>query len=337
MDSTFSDKESILDEKYIKENRISNKTTANLDEVILNLNIKEGFLHKKTTGLLKRWVVRYFVLDHMTLKYFYDKNKKKEGGSISFDNLQVSAYLKSNKIYLIITNSKRYFKLKAENDKLAKSWYIEINSQIQLASNQLKKKDLAMKGNFWKIPVISVFDFAKSVKTGDLMLFTGHHIVGGAQRMVTRSKFDHVGIFVEIEGRNFLLQAVMGGVCLLNWNEICNEIIFTDNYTVWFRRLEFEISKEKLKDLNGFVNKVINKKFRFSIKEFLFRKKDLSPDEQQGFFCSELVASAYKILGVLPEYPPSNKYWPGDFSSESNLVLIPPAKLPKEYLIDKNL
>lgn len=337
MDSTFSDKESYPDDNYIKENRISYKTTASLDEVIITLNIKEGFLHKKTTGLLKRWVIRYFVLEHMTLKYFYDKNQKKQGGIISFDNLQVSAYLKSNKIYLIITSSKRYFKLKAENDELAKSWYLEINSQIQLASNKLKKKDLAMKGNFWKIPVISVYDFAKSVKTGDLMLFTGHHFVGGAQRMVTRSKFDHVGIFIEIQGRNFLLQAVMGGVCLLNWNEICNDIIFTDNYTVWYRRLDFEISKEKKKELKRFVNKVINKKFRFSIKEFLFQKKDLPTEEQQGFFCSELVASAYKVLGVLPQHPASNKYWPGDFSSEHNLILIPPARLPKEFLIDKNL
>ena len=148
MDSTFSDKESYPDDNYIKENRISYKTTASLDEVIITLNIKEGFLHKKTTGLLKRWVIRYFVLEHMTLKYFYDKNQKKQGGIISFDNLQVSAYLKSNKIYLIITSSKRYFKLKAENDELAKSWYLEINSQIQLASNKLKKKDLKFRLNF---------------------------------------------------------------------------------------------------------------------------------------------------------------------------------------------
>ena len=341
MNNTFSydDKVKVSspNNKGIKEIRTSLQTTVTLDEIVANLHIKEGFLQKKTNGLLKRWVNRYFVLDHLTLSYFYDKKQIKLGGALSFENLQVSAYLKSNKIYLIITNSRRFFKLKAKNEDIARSWYVEIEKQTKLASGKIKSKELAMKENFWKVPRISVDDFAKSVKTGDLMLFTGHHFVGSAQRLVTRSKFDHVGMFFAMQGSIFLLQAVIGGVCVLNWSELLNDIIFTENYNVWYRSLEAYISREKKKELKSFINKVINKKFRFSIKEFLFKTKDANLDEQKGFFCSELVASAYKILGVLPQDPASNKYWPGDFSSEHNIILIPPARMQKELLIDKHL
>lgn len=36
----------------------------------------------------------------------------------------------------------------------------------------------------------------------------------------------------------------------------------------------------------------------------------------QGFFCSELIAAAYKKLGLLPKDRPACKYWPGNFSTE---------------------
>lgn len=341
MNNIFSqeDKEKVSspNSKSFKDFRISIQTTVSLDEVVVDLHIKQGYLYKKTNGLLKRWVNRYFVLDHMTLNYYYDENLNKLGGALSFECLQISVYLKSNKIYLIITNSRRYFKLKAKNDDIARSWFVEIEKQIKLAESKVKVKELAMKEKFWKVPRIRVNDFVKSVKTGDLMLFTGNHFVGNAQRMVTRSRFDHVGMFVEMQGSIFLLQAVIGGVCLLNWSELFSEIIFTEGYNVWYRRLDVDISREKKKELKSFINKVISKKFRFSIKEFLFKKKDVTPEDQKGFFCSELVASAYKTLGLLPQTPASNKYWPGDFSSEQSLPLIPPARLQRELLIDKHL
>ena len=36
---------------------------------------------------------------------------------------------------------------------------------------------------------------------------------------------------------------------------------------------------------------------------------------ESGFFCSELVAEAYKRMGLLPDTVTSNKFLPGDFAS----------------------
>jgi hypothetical protein len=59
-------------------------------------------------------------------------------------------------------------------------------------------------------------------------------------------------------------------------------------------------------------------------------KEDLS-----SFFCSELVAEAYKRMGLLPARPPSNAYAPRDFSSERRppLRLRGGAKLGPEVLV----
>ena len=40
-------------------------------------------------------------------------------------------------------------------------------------------------------------------------------------------------------------------------------------------------------------------------------------DPDRKWFCSELVAAAYKCLGLLPEEVPSAHYVPGSFASES--------------------
>jgi hypothetical protein len=56
-----------------------------------------------------------------------------------------------------------------------------------------------------------------------------------------------------------------------------------------------------------------------------------------SFFCSELVAEAYRRMGLLPEHPPANEYTPRDFSSErlTPLPLLLGATLGPEVLVCK--
>ena len=54
-------------------------------------------------------------------------------------------------------------------------------------------------------------------------------------------------------------------------------------------------------------------------------------------FCSELVASALKRVGLLPENISATQYWPSDFSTSSHLDLQKGAYLEDEYLIDFSL
>lgn len=51
-------------------------------------------------------------------------------------------------------------------------------------------------------------------------------------------------------------------------------------------------------------------------KQTLLPKKGKFIDEDRKFFCSELIAKAYKILGILGDTEkPSSSYYPSTFSS----------------------
>ena len=42
-------------------------------------------------------------------------------------------------------------------------------------------------------------------------------------------------------------------------------------------------------------------------------------DDDRSFFCSELIAKAYKVMGLITDPRPSMKYYPGTFSARSDL------------------
>ena len=56
--------------------------------------------------------------------------------------------------------------------------------------------------------------------------------------------------------------------------------------------------------------------------------------ENKSYFCSELIASLYKFLGLLPFEISSANYWPGSFSTEVAIPLKNGAKLGSEFLIE---
>ena len=56
-----------------------------------------------------------------------------------------------------------------------------------------------------------------------------------------------------------------------------------------------------------------------------------------SYFCSQLVAYAYKIMGLLEEEISSGQYWPGSFGAKSDLKLLKGANLGPEKLIDFSL
>lgn len=52
----------------------------------------------------------------------------------------------------------------------------------------------------------------------------------------------------------------------------------------------------------------------------LFKKNEEEKShDTRTFFCSELVAAAYKRLGLLPQSISAAHYWPGAFAAEKNL------------------
>ena len=70
------------------------------------------------------------------------------------------------------------------------------------------------------------------------------------------------------------------------------------------------------------MKKMIGKEYSFGAMK-LFRKSsnEESAEVQSDFFCSELIAKAYKGLGILDKKKASNSYWPVDFTDRGGLVL----------------
>ena len=53
-------------------------------------------------------------------------------------------------------------------------------------------------------------------------------------------------------------------------------------------------------------------------------RRSSGDENQEGpsdFFCSELIAKAYKYFGILDKKKASNSYWPVDFTDRGGLAL----------------
>ena len=85
--------------------------------------------------------------------------------------------------------------------------------------------------------------------------------------------------------------------------------------------------------LESFINEVKGKPYRITASKLFTRGVKTDPGSEKTFFCSELVAAAYKRLGFLTPDLASCKYWPCNFSDEQTLELTQ-GSLGEELLID---
>jgi len=174
------------------------------------------------------------------------------------------------------------------------------------------------------------------VNQGDLILFRTDGVLQGIQRAVTNSEYDHVGIVVRIpqHSRNefslFILEATSDGVQkyalrsrLRAWH--------LSNAVVALRQLKMKRTYENMSALSKFVEMVDGKPYGLGPLKLLRRH---SKGNKENYFCSELVASAFKTLEILPEDVPSTAYLPASFGDAGNLQLINHASLEREIIID---
>lgn len=102
---------------------------------------------------------------------------------------------------------------------------------------------------------------------------------------------------------------------------------------VMYRHLEADRSAELLRNLEDFLEDVLSKKFGINAFKLLSRTTS-EPGQEESFFCSELIAAAYRRLGLLPSDVRSAGFWPRDFSKARNLPLQGEAALSDEMLVD---
>ncbi|CAD8094030.1 unnamed protein product [Paramecium sonneborni] len=313
---------------------------------------KEGWLMKKSPKLLVGWQKRYIKIHDGKLSYFKELDKFK--GCIDFHLISVSItpIMKNQEICEIrleLKGIKKIFQFKSVERKELDDWYHCIQQQIQITQFYPK---ITPQNNesMWRFERISETYFRKKADTGDILLFRGHSSLCKLQRVFTGDNFDHVALLLRYNnGELFIFESVgQTGVCLTSWDTFMINNWHTQYSQVVYRQLEVNRSNEFLEKLEQFVkvtkNQIIiqgsiGKRYQMSPSKLIkrFTKSNESIDDlekdDKTFFCSELIAAAYKKTGIIDANRCAASYWPGIFAQNSKLQLTK-GNLKQQYLID---
>ena len=145
--------------------------------------------------------------------------------------------------------------------------------------------------------------------TGDILLFRGTATGAKITRTVTGGYFDHVAMVLKFEtdpGEVYLVEATgNNGVALNRWGLLKDHVGPGKFYKkLIFRHVNFERGDKMVDNLEKFLSEAVGQNYGM---RGILRSKTLKPSEEsdriiqedRSFFCSELVAKAYKLLGVI--------------------------------------
>jgi len=182
------------------------------------------------------------------------------------------------------------------------------------------------------------------VKPGDIVLFRTQGTLPALQRTVLNTEYDHVGIVITKHISRFSrhFDAAAALFLLESTNEGVHAYPLRSRLRAWHlsgaimvvRRLKHGTlsSGEVAEVLQDFAGTAEGKGYGLNPIKLLRRKAENAPLET--YFCSELVASAYKKIGVLPESVAASNYYPSTFAARSGLKLTNDAELSDEVMIE---
>ncbi len=142
---------------------------------------------------------------------------------------------------------------------------------------------------------------------GDILLFRTPRALPRMQRLVTQSKWDHVAIVIRIPilstspGSLMLLEAVKSGVCTYPLPiRLEQSLGKKERQKVAIRKLRWTVTIRQLQRLEAFIDHCLGQSY--SLKGLL-GKSEASvgtaalAQNKESYFCSELVACAYRAMG----------------------------------------
>jgi len=139
----------------------------------------------------------------------------------------------------------------------------------------------------------------------------------------------------------FIEATMQQGVEIIDWEIFVHYKCYRHFERVVYRRVgDFQRSKETLTKLEEFIKVAKNKRYSLAATKLLRKHctndSDISIKEDKTYFCSELVASLYKNMGLLPPDISASQYWPVNFSSRAGMKLQNGAFLDEEKLLEFN-
>jgi len=297
-----------------------------------------GYLEKNSPSVLKGWQSRWFYLWDTKIDYFKESNAVQKGSVnlMEIGTLKVKGNLLNIKMIEKCSTPNRMYELRAKTSEDALQWRIAIDA------NRLR-----IHSHGWPIQKIKVDDsLSIDVKnlhmqahTGDVLLFCSKHYGGKIVQGYTQSHFDHIGLLIRYGKNQVSVLEALGkhGVQLFNWKDFIRERWYEQYTDLALRRLyipDKKLRRQMLQTIASFVKEVVNCTYSWTPVKMMRRKSvAVSKLSERTFFCSEVVAKAYKECGILREDCPSSAYTPAMFDESNNLQLLRGCRLLKEQKI----
>jgi len=179
-----------------------------------------------------------------------------------------------------------------------------------------------------------------SLKTGDIVLFSGKGAVSQGIKRFTFSHWSHVGMVIKSKEFDSILvweSTTLNDVTKIKGVQISplGQRIASYRGSVSIRKLKVKRDKALLASLVQLRHKLRGRKYEESEIELIKSAYDgpfgHNTEDLSSLFCSELVAEAYQQMGLLSEEKPSNEYTPADFSyKKRNKLKLLKGSLGKE-------
>lgn len=182
---------------------------------------------------------------------------------------------------------------------------------------------------------MSESQFLESADTGDILLFRGSNTGSKITRAFTGGYFDHVAMILKFEsdpGEIYMVEATGNmGVALNKWSLLKMHVGPKKFYKkLVFRHVNFDRNDKMFENLDKFLAEAIGLSYGLSANS-IFRRgtvKQINGEnnelisEDRTFFCSELVAKAFKLLGIIKDDEVScTQFYPHHFSGNGESFL----------------
>ena len=173
---------------------------------------------------------------------------------------------------------------------------------------------------------------ASTLKEGDIVLFYGKQIHDAVIRCCTGSTYNHVAMVVRAsDGELELFEAAALGVGKVPLEFYINSYYWSHMrkmfHKVVIRQLHTKpagrgISTAMRADLVRYQHEMLGRKFCLNPVSYMHALLSIPQREDMSTsFCSQLVAGAYKRMGLLPEKRAASNYLPRHFSAASKVKL----------------
>lgn len=304
--------------------------------------LKEGW-SKLSKCYFTNYHPTYLTLSKTNLNFFSSNNTKssKPCFSINFSlyTIQVDT-ISETEVKISSLSNKHTIKLKFSQTELTQ-W---VEALRDSASESLKSKGKLSRFNpnekFWKNFSIPEESFLLNAQCGDLLLFRGKNFGCKLQRCITRSKFDHIGLVIRFKSGEigFLEASRAYGVSLTYWDTYFKKDWKKIYSEIWYKKLDLVRTSEMISDLERFIKNTKGKGYSLKLGK---KKRKVNPGEEDTFFCSELIASAYKVLGIISNDELSYKFYPSHFEGSDKFEmakgeLCEEVKLDMDYIVLNN-